>query len=82
MVQAETRWIRNTDKYAVSKNTIVNVFNIFWWRNGINCFQTIRESKLWRTVHLVTTLVLKEDDQYYAGYVDVKLISLKMRHLA
>jgi hypothetical protein len=28
MVQAETRWIRNTDKYDAKQNTLVTVFNI------------------------------------------------------
>jgi hypothetical protein len=27
MVQAETRWIRNTDKYDAKQNTLVTVFN-------------------------------------------------------
>ena len=30
MVQAETRWIRNTENYDPSKNTLVKVFNNYF----------------------------------------------------
>jgi predicted Zn-dependent peptidase len=45
MVQAETRWIRNTDKYDAKQNTLVTVFNNYFGGGmGSIVFQTIRES--------------------------------------
>jgi predicted Zn-dependent peptidase len=46
MVQAETRWIRNTETYNPEKTTMVNVFNNYFGGGmGSLVFQTIRESK-------------------------------------
>ena len=42
MVQAETRWVRNTETYDANKNAIITVFNNYF---GDIVFQTIRESK-------------------------------------
>ena len=46
MVQAETRWVRNTETYDANKNAIINVFNNYFGGGmGSVVFQTIRESK-------------------------------------
>ena len=46
MVQAETRWIRNTDAYNPKNATVINVFNNYFGGGmGAIVFQTIRESK-------------------------------------
>jgi predicted Zn-dependent peptidase len=72
MVQAETRWIRNTDKYDASKNTIVNVFNNYFGGGmGSIVFQTIRESKAlaYSTFGYYISPQKKDDQYYYIGYV-------------
>jgi predicted Zn-dependent peptidase len=72
MVQAETRWIRNTDKYDASKNTIVNVFNNYFGGGmGSIVFQTIRESKAlaYSTFGYYISPQKKDEQYYYIGYV-------------
>ena len=67
MVQAETRWIRNTEKYDPSKTTMVNVFNNYFGGGmGSIVFQTIRESKaLAYSTYGYYVSPQKKDDQYY-----------------
>ena len=72
MVQAETRWIRNTEKYDANKNTIVNVFNNYFGGGmGSLVFQTIRESKAlaYSTFGYYITPQQKEQQYYMLGYV-------------
>ncbi|MDG2430954.1 M16 family metallopeptidase [Flavobacterium sp.] len=72
MVQAETRWIRNTDKYDPKQSTIVNVFNNYFGGGmGSIVFQTIRESKAlaYSTFGYYITPQKKNDSYYYMGYV-------------
>ncbi len=67
MVQAETRWIRNTDVYDPAKTTLVNVFNNYFGGGmGGIVFQTIRESKaLAYSTYGVYVQPQKKSDQYY-----------------
>lgn len=67
MVQAETRWIRNTDVYDPAKTTMVNVFNNYFGGGmGSIVFQTIRESKaLAYSTYGYYVQPQKKDDQYY-----------------
>ena len=67
MVQAETRWIRNTDQYDVKKNTVVKVFNNYFGGGmGSIVFQTIRESKaLAYSTYGVYVQPQKKDQEYY-----------------
>jgi predicted Zn-dependent peptidase len=72
MVQAETRWIRNTDKYDAKQNTVVNVFNNYFGGGmGSIVFQTIRESKAlaYSTYGYYIAPQKKNDSYYYMGYV-------------
>ncbi len=72
MVQAETRWIRNTDKYDANKNTIVNVFNNYFGGGmGSVVFQTIRESKAlaYSTFGFYVAPQKKDQEYYMLGYV-------------
>ena len=72
MVQAETRWIRNTDAYDANKNTIVNVFNNYFGGGmGSLVFQTIRESKAlaYSTFGFYVAPQKKEDQYYMMSYV-------------
>ncbi len=72
MVQAETRWIRNTESYDSNKSTIVNVFNNYFGGGmGSLVFQTIRESKaLAYSTYGYYVAPQKKDQQYYMlGYV-------------
>ena len=72
MVQAETRWIRNTDKYDPKQSTIVTVFNNYFGGGmGSIVFQTIRESKAlaYSTFGYYITPQKKNDSYYYMGYV-------------
>ena len=72
MVQAETRWIRNTENYSADKNTMVNVFNNYFGGGmGSVVFQTIRESKaLAYSTYGYYMSPQKKDQQYYMmGYV-------------
>ena len=67
MVQAETRWIRNTDVYDPNKNTVVKVFNNYFGGGmGSIVFQTIRESKaLAYSTYGVYVQPQKKDQEYY-----------------
>ena len=67
MVQAETRWIRNTDVYDPAKTTMVNVFNNYFGGGmGSIVFQTIRESKaLAYSTYGFYVQPQKKADQYY-----------------
>jgi len=67
MVQAETRWIRNTNVYDPAKTTLVNVFNNYFGGGmGGIVFQTIRESKaLAYSTYGVYVQPQKKSDQYY-----------------
>lgn len=72
MVQAETRWIRNTDKYDPAKTTMVNVFNNYFGGGmGSIVFQTIRESKAlaYSTYGYYVQPQKKEDGYYMMSYV-------------
>lgn len=72
MVQAETRWIRNTENYDTNKNTIVNVFNNYFGGGmGSLVFQTIRESKAlaYSTFGYYIAPQKKEQEYYMLGYV-------------
>lgn len=72
MVQAETRWIRNTDVYSPEKNTIVNVFNNYFGGGmGSIVFQTIRESKAlaYSTYGYYIQPQKKDQNYYMLGYV-------------
>lgn len=72
MVQAETRWIRNTDKYDAKQNTVINVFNNYFGGGmGSIVFQTIRESKAlaYSTFGYYVAPQKKNDLYYYLGYV-------------
>ena len=66
MVQAETRWIRNTDVYDPAKNTVVKVFNNYFGGGmGSIIFQTIRESKaLAYSTYGVYVQPQKKDQEY------------------
>lgn len=67
MVQAETRWIRNTDVYDANKNTVVQVFNNYFGGGmGSIVFQTIRESKaLAYSTYGIYVQPQKKDQKYY-----------------
>lgn len=72
MVQAETRWIRNTEKYDPKNATLVNVFNNYFG-GGMSSivFQTIRESKAlaYSTYGVYVSPSKKADDYYMMSYV-------------
>ncbi len=67
MVQAETRWIRNTATYDPAQTTLVNVFNNYFGGGmGSIVFQTIRESKaLAYSTYGYYVQPQKKTDQYY-----------------
>lgn len=67
MVQAETRWIRNTTAYDPAQTTLVNVFNNYFGGGmGSILFQTIRESKaLAYSTYGYYVQPQKKSDQYY-----------------
>ncbi|WHF50522.1 insulinase family protein [Chryseobacterium gotjawalense] len=67
MVQAETRWIRNTENFDSNKNTIIKVFNNYFGGGmGSIVFQTIRESKaLAYSTYGVYVQPQKKDQEYY-----------------
>ncbi len=72
MVQAETRWIRNTETYNPEKTTMVNVFNNYFGGGmGSLVFQTIRESKAlaYSTYGYYVQPQKKGQDYYLLGYV-------------
>ncbi|WP_234111188.1 M16 family metallopeptidase [Chryseobacterium sp. R2A-55] len=67
MVQAETRWIRNTSKYDAANTAIVTVFNNYFGGGmGSIVFQTIRESKaLAYSTYGFYVQPAKQSDEYY-----------------
>ncbi|WP_417427617.1 M16 family metallopeptidase [Halpernia sp.] len=72
MVQAETRWIRNTDSYSPDKTTLVNVYNNYFGGGmGSIVFQTIRESKAlaYSTYGYYVSPQKKDQDYYILSYV-------------
>lgn len=72
MVQAETRWIRNTDTYDPAKTPMVMVFNNYFGGGmGSVVFQTIRESKAlaYSTYGYYVQPSKKEDQYYMMSYV-------------
>lgn len=72
MVQAETRWIRNTDTYNPANTTMVSVFNNYFGGGmGSIIFQTIRESKAlaYSTFGYYVQPQKKEDSYYMMSYV-------------
>lgn len=72
MVQAETRWIRNTDVYDPAKTTMVSVFNNYFGGGmGSIVFQTIRESKAlaYSTFGFFVPPAKKDEKYYMMGYV-------------
>ena len=72
MVQAETRWIRNTDQYDPKNATIINVFNNYFGGGmGSLVFQTIRESKAlaYSTYGYYVSPAKKSEHYYMLGYV-------------
>ncbi|SFI21981.1 M16 family metallopeptidase [Halpernia frigidisoli] len=72
MVQAETRWIRNTDVYSPDKTTLINVYNNYFGGGmGSVVFQTIRESKAlaYSTYGYYMSPQKKDQDYYIMNYV-------------
>jgi predicted Zn-dependent peptidase len=72
MVQAEIRWIKNTEVFDPNKNTIINVFNNYFGGGMASLvFQTIRESKAlaYSTYGYYNVPVKKEDSYYMMSYV-------------
>ncbi len=72
MVQAETRWLRNTDKYDPKQTTVNTVFNNYFGGGmGSIVFQTIRESKAlaYSTYGYYVSPAKKSDDYYMMSYV-------------
>lgn len=72
MVQAETRWIRNTTPYNPNNGALVSVFNNYFGGGmGALVFQTIRESKAlaYSTFAYYVTPQKKNDSYYLMGYV-------------
>ena len=67
MVQAETRWIRNTNTYNPAENTVISVFNNYFGGGmGSLVFQTIRESKaLAYSTYGFYVFPRKKADKYY-----------------
>ncbi len=67
MVQAETRWIRNTEPFDANKTSLVRVFNNYFGGGmGSIVFQTIRESKaLAYSTYGVYVQPQKKDQEYY-----------------
>lgn len=72
MVQAETRWLRNTDTYNPENATMVSVFNNYFGGGmGSIVFQTIRESKALAYSTFAYYVQPQKKDQKYTlmGYV-------------
>jgi predicted Zn-dependent peptidase len=72
MVQAETRWIRNTEKYEPKLTAIISVFNNYFG-GGMSSiiFQTIRESKAlaYSTYGYYAPPLRKSDKYHMMAYV-------------
>ncbi len=72
MVQAETRWVRNTNQYDPKNTTLVQVFNNYFGGGmGSIVFQTIRESKAlaYSTYGYYVSPRKKSDDYLVLSYV-------------
>jgi predicted Zn-dependent peptidase len=72
MVQAETRWVRNSGTYDPKNTAVIQVFNNYFGGGmGSLVFQTIRESKaLAYSTYGIYNSPLKEEDKYFMlGYV-------------
>lgn len=80
MVQAETRWIRNTVPYNPAESTVIKVFNNYFGGSmGSLVFQTIRESKaLAYSTYGMYREPRKKDEKYYMlAYVGAQADKLK-----
>jgi len=80
MVQAETRWIRNTVPYNPNESTVIKVFNgYFGGSMGSLVFQTIRESKAlaYSTYGMYRTPREKSEKYYMLAYVGAQADKLK-----
>jgi len=80
MVQAETRWIRNTVPYNPNESTIIKVFNNYFGGSmGSLVFQTIRESKAlaYSTYGMYRTPRKKTEKYYMLAYVGTQADKLK-----
>ena len=80
MVQAETRWVRNTDTYNPAETTTIRVFNNYFGGSmGSLVFQTIRESKaLAYSTYGMYRVPRKKDEKYYMlAYVGAQADKLK-----
>ncbi|MFC2692040.1 insulinase family protein [Capnocytophaga gingivalis] len=80
MVQAETRWIRNTVPYNPAESTVIKVFNNYFGGSmGSLIFQTIRESKaLAYSTYGMYRVPRKKDEKYYMlAYVGAQADKLK-----
>ena len=80
MVQAETRWIRNTVPYNPAESTVIKVFNNYFGGSmGSLVFQTIRESKaLAYSTYGMYRVPRKKDEKYYMlAYVGAQADKLK-----
>ena len=72
MVQAETRWIRNTEVYNPEKTTLIDVYNNYFGGGmGSIVFQSIRESKAlaYSTYGYYVSPQKKNEDYYVLSYV-------------
>ena len=80
MVQAETRWIRNTVPYNPAESTVIKVFNNYFGGSmGSLVFQTIRESKAlaYSTYGMYRTPRKKDEKYYMLAYVGAQADKLK-----
>lgn len=80
MVQAETRWIRNTVPYNPAESTVIKVFNNYFGGSmGSLIFQTIRESKAlaYSTYGMYRTPRKKDEKYYMLAYVGAQADKLK-----
>ena len=73
MVQAEIRWIRNTETFDPAKLPTIDVFNNYFGAGGMSgiVFQTIRESKAlaYSTFAIYNKPSKKENPFTFIGYV-------------
>ena len=72
MVQAEIRWVRNTNIYSAAEEPVVDIFNNYFGGGmGALVFQTIRESKAlaYSTFAYYAVPDKKEDPFYTLAYV-------------
>ena len=72
MVQAETRWVRNTVPFNPAESTVISAFNNYFGGGmGSLVFQTIRESKAlaYSTYGYYASPRKKADKYYVLAYV-------------